>query len=572
MIAWLLVAALAQAQTPARDARPPAAAGGTAIVRGTVVSADAQPRPLRRVRVTLMSPGVPPGSTAITGDDGTFAFDRQRGGRYALTAFKDGYVMMPSGPGRSAQPSLRIAVADGETQNVTLRLSRGAVITGVVVDVDGQPAQGIAVSALSRRYIGAMGERRFMPSGVTASPSDDRGIYRIYGLPAGEYVIAAQPQARQAGLAGAEVRMLSQGRVSQRPLMLSQVFHPAATDVGRAIRVAVAAGEERSGVDVQLQYVPLASVSGNASAGPGWNPASINMVRTDEVPGFDPPRTARVDGDGRFSFSGIPPGQYRLLARSTAASPVTTSGSPLIAPPGNIQTAWADVIVDGDDVSGVALALQPALTISGRVVFEGGRPVPAPGELRVPVPAALTVANVAYTFPPVEIHGDGTFTIAGVVPGQYRFPAIMQGVRTPIGAWWLKSLVAGGRNLLDGPLDLRQTVSDATVTFADDASGIAGRLTDATGAAVRDAFVVVFSTDRAFWFFNSRRIVGTRATPDGRYSIRNLPPGDYRILATADLEQGEWFDPAVLERLLPSAPAITVTGAEKKTQDIVIRN
>jgi hypothetical protein len=59
---------------------------------------------------------------------------------------------------------------------------------------------------------------------------------------------------------------------------------------------------------------------------------------------------------------------------------------------------------------------------------------------------------------------------------------------------------------------------------------------------------------------------------DGQFSIRNLPPGEYRLAAAIDLDQGEWFDPLVLERLLPSAAAITITGSEKTVRDIVVRN
>ena len=126
-------------------------------------------------------------------------------------------------------PRRGVAVADGETQRVTLRLPRGAVITGVVLDVDGQPAAGIAVSALARRYIGTPGERRYLSGRARrVSPSDDRGVYRIYGLPAGEYVVAAQPQTPAVGFPGAEVRTMSRGVVSDKGVILSQVFHPGA--------------------------------------------------------------------------------------------------------------------------------------------------------------------------------------------------------------------------------------------------------------------------------------------------------------------------------------------------------
>lgn len=574
MVAVALTAVMAwgpQAQPPVRDARP-SAAGGTATVRGVVVSADAQARPLRRARVTLNGPGLAMGRTAITADDGSFVFDRLPAGRFTLGGFKDGYVPMNYGATRPERPGAGVQVAEGQTARVSLRLPRGAAITGTIVDVDGLPAQGIGVRTFAYRYVGSQGERRYLAVGATVSASDDRGVYRIYGLPAGEYVVAAQPVNRQVGPGAAEVRTISRGTISDRGLILSQVFHPGATEVGRAARVTVGVGEERSGIDVQLQYVPLATISGIASAGPGWNPAFLTMARIDDVPGFDPPRTARADTDGRFTIPGVPPGQYRLIARSTAASPLTTSGSPLIVPPGNMLLGSLDVAVDGEDIGSLAVSLAPGLVVSGRLVFDGTRPAPPLPSLRVPVPLSTAIANFGSPFPPLVVEG-GTFKAEGVAPGLYRpFGPQLQGVRTPIGAWWLKSLVVGGRDVLDAPLDLRQSVDDAVATFADQASEVSGTIKDAQGNPVTDQVLVVFSADRSMWFFNSRRVAGVRADAQGRYAIRNLPPGDYRIIVSADMDQGEWFDPTVLEKLLPAAGSITLTGVEKKTQDFMIRD
>ena len=132
--------------------------------------------------------------------------------------------------------------------------------------------------------------------------------------------------------------------------------------------------------------------------------------------------------------------------------------------------------------------------------------------------------------------------------------------------------MAGGRDLLDAPLDIQQSIDDAVATLSDRASEMSGRVLDPSGAAAPEAWVVVFAADRAAWFFNSRRIAAVQPDREGRYSIRNLPPGDYRILATSDLEPGEWFDPPTLERLLTAAGSITVTGVEKTTRDLVIRD
>jgi hypothetical protein len=253
------------------------------------------------------------------------------------------------------------------------------------------------------------------------------------------------------------------------------------------------------------------------------------------------------------------------MARTTPTAAMAPGSPPAV------QTAMANVIVNGEDVGNVALAAHAGLTISGQIAFEGQAPaVTLPLSLRVPIPTTMTIANAGFTLPAVQI--DGTrFKIEGIIPGPYRLSGNLQGIRSPIGTWWLKSFVVGGRDILDAPLDLQSSADDAVATFTDRVSEVSGVAADGQGTPVEDAFVVVFTTDRAGWFYNSRRIAGVRAGRDGGYSIRNLPPGEYRVLATRDLEQGEWFDPGVLERLLPVAVPVTIAGPEKQVRNLAVR-
>ena len=135
----------------------------------------------------------------------------------------------------------------------------------------------------------------------------------------------------------------------------------------------------------------------------------------------------------------------------------------------------------------------------------------------------------------------------------------------------MKSIIAQGRDLLDVPIELQQSIDDAVVTLSDQASELSGTVRDAEGRPTIDPYVIVFSVDRATWFANSRRVAAVKPDPDGRYGIRNLPRGEYRAALSTDLEQGEWFDPALLERLLSGATPLTIAGTERKTLDLTWR-
>jgi hypothetical protein len=132
--------------------------------------------------------------------------------------------------------------------------------------------------------------------------------------------------------------------------------------------------------------------------------------------------------------------------------------------------------------------------------------------------------------------------------------------------------MAGGRDSLDFPLVIGPgtNITDAMITFTDKATELTGTLQDATGTATSDYSIIVFPSDRQYWQPQSRRIQSVRPGTDGRFTVRNLPPGAYSIVAVTDVEPGEWYDPEFLSQLASAAMRVTLGEGEKKTQDIRI--
>lgn len=586
------------AQTSVRDVAKPQAAG-TASVTGTIVTDETDPRPLRRVRVGLTSSDRRVGRTTVTDDAGRFSFAGLPAGRFLLTATKSGYVTTSFGAHRPNRQGTAIGVADGQQiTGLTLRMPRGAVITGIVTDQNGDPMSGASVTAMRYVYAGS-GQRTLLPT--APSTADDRGHYRIWGLAAGEYVISANVGTAQALRADQEItrttdadvkRALSelntgtaaggQGssvaipRATKRTVGYAAVYYPGTFSAPQATAITVAAGEERSGADFPLLLVPTAKLEGTVSIPEGVNQKTIAaqlIVNNPHSFMLDMFRRATVTADGSFTFASVPPGNYTIAvtAQSGAPGPGLRAGqmpAGPMTPPAPSHWAMADVAVDGQDISGVSLQLQPGLIVSGRVEFDGSGTPPDVTRIRLSMMQPMSPGMVALGVSSVQPDASGAFTIRGITPGTYRLTASIPTLRTDTQAWQLKSSTINGRDTLDGVFELRAGADDAVVTFTDKATELTGTVQDAAGQPAPEYHIVVFSADKSHWVPTSRRIRYVRPGADGKFQVPNLPPGEYLVAAVNDIEPGEWFDPAVLDQLSRTAIALALVEGEKKVQDL----
>ena len=582
-----------------------------------VVAVAGTGQPARRARVNLSSTEMGRGRSTITDDSGRFAFAQLPEGRYTMSASKQGYIAGSYGqriPGRAGTP---IQLADGQQMRIQLQIWRGSVITGVVLDETGEAIPNTPVRAF--RYVFQGGQRVLQQSGN--AQTDDRGVYRLFGLQPGEYLVSATPRGAilQPGAAVEEVRVAvsaaieraaasgalpaqAQASLIERAAAVSAgsgdaqpesgtgyapVYYPGTTSPSSATSITVGPGEEKAGIDFSYQVVPVATVDGIVTSSTQMPPnVQVMLINTGfNIPGLSP-GGARVDANGAFKINNVPPGQYTVVARATiqngrgggpggrgmAPTMVRPDGggrAMLAGPAAEATRLWGsvDISVDGRAVSNVLINLQQGVAVSGRIAFDGttAQPPADLSRMRVNLQPVITpgTSGELVTAAAGRVEADGKFTIASVVPGRYRLMASNAGE-----GWFLGSSAIDGQDALDFAAEIKGSVSSAVVTFTDRRAELSGTVTDEKSQPVSDYTLIVFPADARYRTPQSRRIVSARPATDGRYSFRSLPPGDYRIATVLDPEPGSWFDPAFLEELEKSSVRFSIAEGEKKEQNL----
>jgi hypothetical protein len=405
-----------------------------------------------------------------------------------------------------------------------VEIVRGGAITGTVTNANGEPVIAVRVRAIMIRDAKGQAARAF---GSAEQPTDDRGIYRIYGLAPGTYIVSAGGSSFFASLNAFE---------SDIP-----TFAPSSTR-DTAVEVSVRSGEDVS-VDIRYRGEPGHSISGSVKV-LGTGNVSIAVRRSDST--IPIANTIQVPGSRGFIVNGLADGDYYLVAQESIVNQTT---------PPQLSLAFSEpkkVTVRGADVTGVELLTKPLGSISGKIVLE---PTKVP-ECQGKRPPVMAETLVRFRRPEKEIERDeaqalrsfagsaspeanGTFTLRNVQMGSYQFEP-----RFYARYWYLQSITINGAGPKPQRVDAAanwttlksgEQLSNLTVTLAEGAATIHGKVRAGDAASPPAVAVYLIPNDRdkvedVLRYF----VAGVDA--DGTFTFNNLPPGKYLALTQTTVE------------------------------------
>ncbi|MBI1766453.1 MAG: carboxypeptidase regulatory-like domain-containing protein [Acidobacteria bacterium] len=515
---WLLLLCWFSLSVPAPSQTP--APANNAKLTGRVVGTDGEPLPDITVTLYQIGGSSASGSTA-SDDEGQFSFDGLTTGQYSLNAYAPGYTMQ--------RPSTS-SFHPGDT--ATLTMVKGGVITGRVTNALGEPVVAVSVAAqMIRNATGRLVEG----SAEQTQPTDDRGIYRLYGLREGTYLVVANGPSQSAA-----------------PLSAYQnetpTYHPAA-DRATAQEIIVKLGEEASGIDIRYRGERGHQLSGKvagATAPSNAGRGGINLVlkQVGSEASYNTATLSANSGETDFSFQAVPEGEYELTA--------VRYENPL----GNLaQAAPRRVQVKGADVTGITLTLLPLGSLAGRVITANPPVSPAPeSKCTPPSPPVLEEVSItarrmetgqagetAYAY--TRLNAKGEFVLRGLAAGAYwplvsartegwylraltLLPAADRGAREP-----LREIDLGRTGL---PLKPGEDLSGITLMLAPGAANLWGRLVAAEGNALPEQARVYLMPAEAAAADDLVRYAETLVMDKaGRFGFNRVAPGRYRLYAEA---------------------------------------
>ncbi len=500
----LLLCIAVHAQVPA-PAEP-----STGTLSGRVVNESGQPVAGASLFIRLANSGFAARATA-TDAEGNFHVNGLERGLYLISANAPTYTFAFD----PTAPPTYYRIGDA----VRLELVRGGIVTGTVTNSLGDPVIGVNVRALIIRDAkgDALKGRSFA---FRDDSTDDRGVYRIYGLPPGTYLISA-------GSFGFSS--------SFTPYDLDSPTYAPSSTRDTAAEIVVRSGEE-STADIRYRGEPGHTVSGTVKLN-GTGGATVTLLPANG--NLSPAgNTFQSPNNRGFSFNGVTDGDYDLVAQEVIVGAI--GSVPLLS-----LSEPRRVTVKGANVSGIELSTRPLSSLSGRILLEPSK-IPECQGKHPPLFAETWVrvqrhekdvekdqATYQRTFPSTTSPDrNGEFVLRNLLAGRYQFEP-----RFYARYWYLRSITLGGANAKAPKIDaaanwtavkVGEQVSNLTIMLAEGAASIRGKIAVTEAAAPMAVFLVPAEPDKAE---DVLRFFVTEAAADGAFAFNNLSPGRYWVLA-----------------------------------------
>jgi hypothetical protein len=523
----LLLATSSSAQQASSESSTSAATPLGAIT-GRVVSSGGDPLSGATVYLSTIGVAYQPRSTSVDAN-GNFKLDALDAGVYSVSASAPGFITEARTPDNDTRRYLHPG------DSLTITLIKGGVITGTVISSTNTPVVNANVRAFrvkdeNGQTVQVFGQGREWLT-------DDRGVYRMYSLQPGAYLVSAGGPGR---FFGPFVNQYEND---------APTYAPSSTR-DTAAEIYVHSGEEIT-ADIQYRGEPGHSISGMVTG----MPQTQSMLNSNAQISLTDARTRAVImsanassfNNSTFAFYGVGDGEYELFAQRYVAAPgeFSTSG------PRRIK-------VQGADVSGINLTLAPMAAIAGRLVLESIPPAdcvknrstaaretviesrrftpetkaPArPQSETTEVPLSI-VSPLANAVPDAK----GDFVLRNLYAGSYRIEPQLSS-----GGWYLRSIGRTPNNGAKAPetniardgitLKTGERFAGLTVIVTEGAGRVRGHVSIAGGQHVPAGLRVYLVPTEPEQAENVLHFFESAVETDASFAITNIAPGHYWIIA-----------------------------------------
>lgn len=484
--------------------------------------------------------------TATSDQQGHFKISAIEPGRYHLFVERTGYLAVDD-KRRQLSGVVLSFEAGQEIRDQVLRMQSAAIITGRVVDEDGDPMPEVVITVLRRKRAG--GRMKFEPSG--SAQTNDVGEFRFGGLFPGKYYVSATPLPNFQSLTPAPK---NKADVAAPPADLSYVptFYPNAVDSAQASPIELHAGDDMP-VDFSLARVHTARIRGTVEGLTTGARGAVFLRGKDSNSIFN---TAEIGKDGKFEIAHVAPGLYLVIAAVSGDAP---------------KIVQRTVDIGEANIDDLRLMPQPLSEIRGWVHFSKSfRPDPTVTMISLRPfdneddsfnSMAFAADEVSGIHDVAKIKPDGSFELHNVLPGLYgvNVSSDSKGLADS----FVESVVVGMKDVVDTGLKVSGGTLSVNVTVSTESGVLNGTATNDKGQPIANAVVVAVPAPQ-FRKQNDRYV---RATTDqaGHFTMRGVRPGEYCVLAWEVLEGDDYLDPDFLKPLEAQGTTVNVEKSGHRT-------